>query len=343
MYKWMSVACLLFLSTLTLAQNNVQNVYKEMNPGVVELHVKALSKPQKAQVDYKVHTGNSLGSGALISEKGRILTAAHVIERATDIEVAFSNGFKTTGHVVWVAPLVDLAMIQVAEMPKGDYQVLKLAKRRDYQIGEQVVVIGAPYGVSHSLSVGYLSGIRDKAEIPLNKLKPRFLQTDAAINQGNSGGPMFNMKGEIIGIVSHILSQSGGSQGLGFVVSTDTVQDVIENKPPMWVGIVPIMLDKKLSNAINNPFGYGLLIQQVVPKTLAEKLGFQGGNIAVNLGQQSILLGGDILVKVGHIKLDGIESLFEAQRWFSHLEKGEEVRFKFVRSGKILDVSWMVD
>lgn len=343
MHKLLLVIIPLLMALPSYAQNKVQKVYQNMNPGVVELHVEALAKPVEAQVNYKVNTGNSLGSGALVSNNGRILTAAHVVERATKIEVAFANGFKTSGHVVWVAPLVDLAMIQVAEMPKDGYKVLKLAKKNSYKVGEQVVVIGAPYGVSHSLSVGYLSGIRDKAEIPLNKLKPRFLQTDAAINQGNSGGPMFNMDGEIIGIVSHILSQSGGSQGLGFVVSTDTVQDVMASKPPMWVGIVPIMLDKKLSNALNNPFGYGLLIQQVIPKTLADKLGFKGGNIAVNLGQQSILLGGDILVKAGPIKLDSIESLFEATQWFGGLKKGQEVTFKFVRDSKILDVSWVVD
>lgn len=343
MKKYLCGFLALVLSWSAVANNKVQKVYKNMNPGVVELHVEALEQPAKAQINYKVHTGNSLGSGALISEKGRILTAAHVVERATKIEVTFASGFKTSGHVVWIAPMVDLAMIQVAEMPEDDYKVLKLAEKNSYEVGDQVVVIGAPYGVSHSLSVGYLSGIRDKEEIPLNHLTPRFLQTDAAINQGNSGGPMFNMKGEIVGIVSHILSQSGGSQGLGFVVSTDTIQQVIANKPPMWVGLVPILLDQQLSDAINNPFDYGLLVQQVIPKTLADKLGFQGGYIAVSLGDESILLGGDILVKAGHIKLDGIEALFEVQKWFGELKKGEEVTFKFVRAGKILDVTWIVD
>ncbi|QOL26849.1 trypsin-like peptidase domain-containing protein [Thalassotalea sp. LPB0316] len=343
MFKSMFTLLLIVFSVSSVAQTSIQKIYKKANPGVVELHVEALAEPEVNKVEYQVKTGNSLGSGALIDKKGRIVTAAHVVERATNIKVKFASGFQTTGHVVWVAPLVDLAMIQVAEMPKNDFKVLKLAPRKSYEVGEQVVVIGAPYGVSHSLSVGYLSGIRDKGQIPLTDLTPRFLQTDAAINQGNSGGPMFNMKGEIIGIVSHILSQSGGSQGLGFVVSTDTVQDVIASKPPMWVGIVPVMLDKKLSNALNNPFGYGLLIQQVIPKTLAEKLGFQGGTLSVGVGQDTLLLGGDILVKAGHTKLDSIESLFEVQDWFRDLKKGEKVRFKFVREGRILDVDWIVD
>ena len=101
------------------------------------------------------------------------------------------------------------------------------------------MVIGAPFGVSHSLSVGYLSGIRDGSAIPGRTLVPRLLQTDASINQGNSGGPMFNLNGEIIGIVSHILSKSGGSNGLGFVISVDTVQHIIDSDPGTFSGFIP--------------------------------------------------------------------------------------------------------
>mgnify|MGYP002700772267 CR=1 FL=1 len=222
MFRVVLILSVFFLSGCSTSQafqvkeNSIQKLYKKVNPSVVELHVQSLSDPKVGQVAYKAKTANSLGSGALISSEGRILTAAHVVDKATAIEVQFADGTKTTGHVVWVEPLIDLAMIQAGTVPDSA-KPLTLAKANNYQIGEQIVVIGAPFGVSHSLSVGYLSGIRDGNAIPGRKLVPRLLQTDASINQGNSGGPMFNLEGEIIGIVSHILSKSGGSNGLGFV------------------------------------------------------------------------------------------------------------------------------
>ncbi len=324
------------------AENSVQKLFKKVNSGVVELHVKALATPQPGQVAYKASLARSLGSGALISEKGRILTAAHVVDRATDIEVIFPDGTKTSGHVVWVDSLIDLAMIQAAKVPPSATP-LQLAKTKDYQIGEQVVVIGAPYGVSHSLSVGYLSGIRDKEQIPGTTISPRFLQTDASINQGNSGGPMFNHKGDIIGIVSHILSKTGGSNGLGFVVSSDTIHEVIATEPLSFSGFIPFMLSEPFAYALNNPFGYGMLIQQVIPGTLAHKLGFKGGNVNVIVGRSPILLGGDILLSIGGHPLKDLETANKLRQRLADYEKGDEVMFQYLRDGKEEHVVWTID
>jgi serine protease Do len=208
-------------------------------------------------VAYKAKTSSSLGTGALMSSEGRILTAAHVVDKATSIEVEFADGTTTTGHVVWIEPLIDLAMIQAGQVP-STAKAVKLAEANDYQIGEQVIIIGAPFGVSHSLSVGYLSGIRDSQIIPGRSLIPRLLQTDASINQGNSD-PMFNLNGDIIGIVSHILSKSGGSKGLGLVVSVDTIRHVIDSGPGTFSGFISLLLNKKPSYAINNMAGHGML------------------------------------------------------------------------------------
>lgn len=276
------------LNSTSVIANSVKSLYQSVNSGVVELHVKSLAEPKRGQVNYKATTFNSLGSGSVIDDKGRILTAAHVVDRATKIKVIYANGVETSGHVVWVNPLIDLAMIQAAEKPE-EIPALPLAQAGDYQIGDQVVVIGAPYGISHSLSVGYLSGIRDEEALTDASIAPRFLQTDAAINTGNSGGPMFNEKGEIIGVVSYILSQSGGSQGLGFVVSIDTVHKVIDSDPGTFAGFIPHLLTEQESKAINNPYGFGLLIQQVIPGTAAEHMGFRGGHLNVMIGKRPLL------------------------------------------------------
>ncbi len=341
--------CVLFLSgcvtpsqAYQVKENSIQKLYKKVNPSVVELHVQSLADPKIGQVAYKAQTANSLGSGALVSREGRILTAAHVVDKATSIEVIFSDGTKTTGHVVWVEPLIDLAMIQAGKVP-STAKPLKLAKANDYQIGEQVIVIGAPFGVSHSLSVGYLSGIRDGSAIPGSTLVPRLLQTDASINQGNSGGPMFNLNGEIIGIVSHILSKSGGSNGLGFVISVDTIRHIIDSDPGTFSGFIPLLLNKKQSYVLNNAAGHGMLIQHVIPGTLADKLGFKGGSMSVVMGRNPILLGGDILLEVAGRAITDLASVVKIKKHLASFEKGDRVTFKYLRNGQVKEIHWLVD
>lgn len=330
------------LSSKSFAENSIQKLFKKVNPAVVELHVKSLAGPQMGQVTYKQKTAESLGSGALISKEGRILTAAHVIDKATEIQIEYTDGTKTSGHVVWIEPLIDLAMIQAGDVP-SHIKPIKFAKKESYEVGEQVVIIGAPFGVSHSLSVGYLSGIRDGKAIPGSTLTPRLLQTDASINVGNSGGPMFNLKGEIIGIVSHILSKSGGSNGLGFVVSVDTIQQVIDSDPGTFSGFIPLLLTKEKALALNNSAGHGMLIQHVIPGTLADKLGFRGGNLNVIIGQAPVLLGGDILLSIGGQKITDLASAVKIKQRFSQVKKGEKIVFKFLRNGELKEVFWQVE
>lgn len=337
-----SICLLSFYTSVSMAENSIQKLYKAVNPSVVELHVKSLADPKIGQVAYKAQTASSLGSGALISKEGRILTAAHVVDKATSIEVMYADGTKTTGHVVWVSPMIDLAMIQAGKVPSSA-KALPLAKANSYQIGEQVIVIGAPFGVSHSLSVGYLSGIRDGKEIPVTNLTPRLLQTDAAINVGNSGGPMFNLQGEIIGIVSHILSKTGGSNGLGFVVSVDTVRDMIDSDPGTFSGFIPFLLNEKQSYALNNSAGHGMLIQHVIPGTLADKLGFKGGNISVVIGQKPLLLGGDILLEIAGRAITDLESAIKIKQRLTTYEKGDKITFKYLRNGLIKKTYWIVE
>lgn len=333
---------LLALCLPTYAKNTIQKLYNDVDKTVVELHVKSLSQPTPGEVKYEAKTSDSLGSGVLISKEGRILTAAHVIDRATDIEIIFNDGTKTSGHVVWVDSIIDLALIQAGKVPDG-LKPATLSKAKNYNIGEQLIVIGAPLGVSHSLSVGYLSGVRDRETIPGTNITPRFLQTDASINMGNSGGPMFNLDGEIIGIVSHILSKSGGSNGVGFAVSIDTIHEVMDSEPSNFSGFIPFLLNEELSTALNNPFGYGFLLQQIIPATLADKLGFRGGNISVLIGRMPVLLGGDILLSIDGMPLKDVESAIKVKQRFSEYKKGQQVIFKYLRNGEVKKTSWIVD
>lgn len=330
------------LSACAAQSNNIKKLYDEVNDSVVELHVKMLAEPNPKETIYKKATMGSLGSGVVINRQGRILTAAHVVDKAVSIEVEFANGEKTTGHVVWVESAVDLAMIQAAEVPEG-VKVASLAKAGEYGVGEQVAAIGAPYGVSHSLSVGYLSGIRDQEHLSKIGYTPRFLQTDAAINKGNSGGPLFNLDGQVIGIVSQILSKSGGSEGLGFVVSVDTVHDVIEQGPAMFSGFTVYALSEKEAHAMNIKEGYGMLVQHVIPKSLAEKLGFVGGDMIVRIGERRFLVGGDIILAIGGIEPNTFENVLKLKDYIANLESGEIVEFRYIRKGEYKTLDWEVE
>src|SRR4029434_6346110 len=152
---------------------------------------------------------------------GKVMTASHVVHTMDEITVQFLGGETVKARVVSSEPAADLSLIRLKRRPSGP-RVARLASSNTVRVGDQVIVIGAPYGLSHALSVGWIS-----ARWPPNtvyKAIPlaEFFQTDATINTGNSGGPMFNMAGEVIGIVSHNISKSGGSEGLGFVATVNT-------------------------------------------------------------------------------------------------------------------------
>ena len=154
---------------------------------------------------------------------------------------------------------------------------------------------------------------------------------------------MFNRSGEIIGIVSHILSATGDSNGLGFAISVDSIHDIIASKPAVFAGFIPHILTEMEALALNNPYGYGMLIQQVIPGTLAAKLGFRGGNLNIMLGEKPLLLGGDILLEISGRRLTDLESMIKLQQRFSRYDKGEKLVFTFLRNGKEKQVQWIVD
>lgn len=130
----------------------------------------------------------------------------------------------------------DLCLIQLDQLPPG-LGAAKLANSDTVRVGEQVIVVGAPYGLGHALSVGWISARWAPSTVYKAIPLAEFFQTDASINTGNSGGPMFNMAGEVIGIVSHVISKSGGSEGLGFVVTMNTAKQLLLERRSIWSGL----------------------------------------------------------------------------------------------------------
>ncbi len=191
-------------------------VVKRVSGSVVVILTEEKVLPPDAYEGTKV-SAQGLGSGVLISKDGKVLTAAHVVQTADTVSVEFPNGEIVKARVVSSEPPADVALLQLERVPASAV-VAKLGDSDQVGVADQIFVVGAPYGISHTLTVGHISARRtpggEQSELGLAE----FFQTDAAVNQGNFGGLMFNMNGEVIGIVSHILSQSGGFEGLGFAV-----------------------------------------------------------------------------------------------------------------------------
>lgn len=280
-----------------------------------------------------------LGSGILVKED-MVLTAAHVVGNAEEIMVQFFDGEAIPGKTVRLNRLVDVAIVQLAKAP-ADPQLATLGNSDEARTGEGVFIIGAPMGLPYSLSTGVISGRNAQSDMVTEGFPVEFLQTDASINTGNSGGPMFNHRGEVIGVVSSILSRSGGFEGIGFAASANIAKAVLSSKGSKYFGIDAMILPYELARILNVPQESGLLVQHVVKKSPAGAAGVKGGFSNVIINDTKILLGGDIILAVDHVKITGGDALIPL---FKHLEESANAtRHKIVvlRAGEIIELYWV--
>jgi len=280
---------------------------------------------------------NEIGSGVLASIDGKVLTAAHVVQIADEITVEFASGETVTAKAIASEVKADVALLQVSRVPAG-ISPAHLGDSSTVQVGEQVFIVGAPYGLAHTLTVGHVSG-RHKpntiyAELPLAE----FIQTDAAINQGNSGGPMFNMRGEVVGIVSHIISRSGGYEGLGFVVSSNMVRQLMLERRPFWTGVAWFQVTGDLAAYLNLPQPFGLIVEEVAKGSPAEAVGLRPSQAVAKLEGKDVPLGGDIVLSAMGIKLEDETSFQKVRERWRQLRSGEEMTFTVFRAGRIIEL-----
>ena len=281
---------------------------------------------------------DSLGSGVIISADGLVLTAAHVVNNADKLKVKLLNDTSYEARVVSSLPPADIALIQLAGVKKKLRHV-RVSDSDAATIGSEVFVVGAPYGLEHTLTVGHLSGRRaTSGEDQLMALE--FLQTDAAVNQGNSGGPLFTADGKLIGIVSHIRTRSGGSEGLGFAASSNMIRRELLEQPQMWFGMDYIPLQGKLAQAMNLGEDEGLLVQRVARGSIGEAFGLVESYIPVKLGGHDILIGGDIILKAGdsniYMTRAGRERIIS---YLSNVPRGGELKLVVLRGGKRVELT----
>jgi S1-C subfamily serine protease len=280
---------------------------------------------------------SEIGSGVLVSPDGKVLTAAHVVQIADEITVEFVGGETVPARVLASEPRADLALLQLERVPAG-IQPAQLGDSNLVQVGEQVFIVGAPYGIAHTLTVGHVSARHRPntiyAELPLAE----FLQTDAAINQGNSGGPMFSMQGEVIGVVSHIVSKSGGYEGLGFVVSSNMVRQLMLDTRPFWSGVTWFRVSGDLAGYLNLPQPFGLLVEEVAKKSPAEAVGLRASRAVARLDGKDLPLGGDVVLAAMGIQLHDETSFEKVRDLWRDLKPGDEMTFTVLRAGRVVDL-----
>ena len=233
------------------------------------------------------HLKTVVGSGFIIDPTGMIVTNSHVIDGASEINVAFSDGGVTSATVLSATKVGDIALLKVDV--GHPLPVARWGDSDQLQIGDPVVAIGNPLGLGISVSAGIISALnRDIMDSPYD----HFIQTDAAINHGNSGGPLFNMRGEVVGIDTALVSPTPASAGLGFAIPSSGAQWVIDRLlkygwvRPSWVGMVVQQVTPDMAKALGMPRPEGSIVAVTAAGGPAEKAGIHVGDIVLGYGDK---------------------------------------------------------
>lgn len=262
-------------------------------------------QPQQEQEDPEPQP---TGSGVIVdAERGLVVTNHHVIQNATEIEVTLSDGRTIAAAVVGSDAGTDVALLELDEadgltqMPLGDSEAL--------QVGDYVLAIGNPFGLTHTVTSGIVSALG--RSIPRARIAgapspiEAFIQTDASINPGNSGGALVNMRGELVGIPSNILSRSGGNIGIGFAIPTSIAREIMRQLVEFGeirrgrLGVVVGNVSEDVAQALDLASSAGAFVSEVIPDSAAEEAGVEPGDVIVRVDDKEIEGSSDLVNTVG--------------------------------------------
>jgi S1-C subfamily serine protease len=313
----------------------IAEIYRRSAPGVV-------------QVNTTGQGGQAQGSGFVVDKSGHIVTNYHVIEGASEIEVSFSNQDTLSATLVGEDPSTDLAVLKVDENPRG-LTPLHLGDSDKVQVGDPVVAIGNPFGLERTVTAGIVSALQRAVRAPNGFTIDQVIQTDAPINHGNSGGPLLDASGAVIGVNSQIETggSSDGNVGIGFAVPSNTVESVIADilrdgkVDHAYLGVSARPVTPELASTMNLPVESGLLVETVTSGSGAEKAGLRSGDRPAIVGGESYRLGGDVIVTADGKSvsdIDGLRAIIAAKKPGDTLSltiyRGQEKRSLTVTLGR---------
>ena len=291
-------------ASLALDPDTFADLAEEVSPSVVNISTTGVIEQSSPQVpsiedffnfpfnmpapEQSEREFSSLGSGFVISEDGYIVTNNHVVQNASDIQVTFTDGLKLEAELIAFDSETDLALLKVDTFDKLSF--LEFGDSDKAKVGSWVMAIGNPHGLGGSVTAGIVSA-RGRM---LGGRYDDFIQTDAAINRGNSGGPLFNLDGEVIGVNSMILSPSGGSIGLGFAIPSNLAKNIINQLKDTgeiqraWLGVRIQEVTDEIAQSLGLEKTFGALVQGLTPDSPALKDGVKEGDIIIRFNGEEV-------------------------------------------------------
>jgi len=314
------------------AGRTVRQIYEQEGKGVAFITASGVTSESESPFGLP-QKGTATGSGLVVDKDGYVVTNAHVVEGADSVTVSFSEkGESVPAEVKGVDRSTDVAVLKVDPSKFDNLTTVPLGDSSKSQVGDPVIAIGNPFGLSRTVTTGIVSGLQRQIQAPNGFTISNVIQTDAAINPGNSGGPLLDANGRVIGINSQIQTGGGqGSVGIGFAVPINTVKDELtklkagESVERAYLGVQMQRVDAQLSEDLNLPADHGALIVSVTPDSPAEKAGLRAGETGTS---QGVTAGGDVIVAV-----DGKETKTEddVANAIAEHQPGDKVEITYYR------------
>ncbi|MGC1425324.1 MAG: trypsin-like peptidase domain-containing protein [Nitrosotalea sp.] len=314
---------------------SLADLFSKSQDGVVQIIVRKTSDNS---------SDRAIGSGIVYDSSGHIITSNHVVADYQKIRVVFHNGDSYTAQVTGTDPFADLAVIKVNADPQT-LHTLPLGNSSKLRIGDEVIAIGSPFGLTGSMTSGIVSQlgrILNPPDIGSFSI-PNVIQTDTAINPGNSGGPLLNDQGEVIGINTAIQTQTGEFSGVGFAIPSNTMKRIVpyliqdgHYKHP-WLGVSGITVDPDLSDSLGLSTQSGFLIENIVPNSPAANAGLHASNQTKTADGIKYKIGGDIIVGVDNTPVKKLEDLLNYLQ--DNKSAGDKMVLKIIRNDKPMEVT----
>jgi S1-C subfamily serine protease len=300
-------------------------VFREVSPSVVQIFSVSIDP---FSLMHRVQ--HSVGTGFVIDDDGHVVTNAHLVHGTSEVMISIGEDDFLSAEIVGVDPISDLAIVKLAQ-PGDQLPRAPLGMSDGLDIGEEVLAVGYPFGIGKSATRGIISGMERVVPFSTSSWMTPFIQTDAAISPGNSGGPLVNRCGEVVAV--NTLGSMAG-QNINFSIPIDIVQELLPQliehgrviRP--WHGINGVIVPLPLVFTLGIAPGY--IVETIEPGSPAEKIGLRGGSFPVAIGNNEFLLGGDVISEVNGEELTDMETVFRIART---LKVGDTIKLKYYRDG----------